>query len=285
MKLQKTMLASATTAALAAAGSAQAVNLGEFWATDQIGGNTHIFDQADLNDPTVDAEATIVDLVANGGDSNRMHIKGFSNHAGIDPASRTIMTNLGGTFDVWNTNAGTGSPTHVATLEASTINAYTEEGLGAPQKGNTVHACGGNPQNDQIQCASIFNADFSLFEADMATNTYNRIGIWKTGNLTVSPKLKGKLAKDVQAAYDELVANDGDGQPNNICSQYSTDGNLLYLAVQNNAIDGGVIVVDVADPTNPTILDAYNDVMAAGCGLVNNPAVSYTHLRAHETRR
>ena len=79
------------------------------------------------------------------------------------------------------------------------------------------------------------------------------------------------MKKTVQAAYDELVANDGDGQPNNICSQYSTDGSMLYLAVQNNTIDGGIIVVDVSDPSNPTILDAYNDVMAAGCGLVNNP--------------
>jgi hypothetical protein len=41
--------------------------------------------------------------------------------------------------------------------------------------------------------------------------------------------------------------------------------------VQNNAIDGGVIVVDVSNPNKPAILDAFNDVMAAGCGLVNNP--------------
>ena len=32
-----------------------------------------------------------------------------------------------------------------------------------------------------------------------------------------------------------------------------------------------MIVVDVSDPSSPAILDAYNDVMAAGCGLVNNP--------------
>ena len=255
-----------------AAGSAQAVNLGEFWATDQIGGVTHIFDQSDLNDPTIDAVATEVDVASPGNhNSVRMHITGFSNHAGLDPASRSIMTYLDGWMSIWNTNGGTHAPTEVAELEASTINAYTEEGLGAPQKGNTVHACGGNPQNNQIQCASIFNADFSLFEADMETNTYTRIGIWKTGNLTLSPRLKGKMKDTVQAAYDELVANDADGQPNNICSQYSTDGTLLYLAVQNNATDGGVIVMDVSDPTNPTILDAYNDVMAAGCGLVNNP--------------
>ena len=107
----------------------------------------------------------------------------------------------------------------------------------------------------------------------MATNTYSRIGIYKTGELTLSPALDSRpaLKGKVQAAYDQLVANDGDGQPNNICSQYSTDGNLLYLAVQNNSIEGGVIIVDVSDASNPTILDAFNDTMAAGCGLVNDP--------------
>jgi hypothetical protein len=271
MKFNKSLVATATTAALGmVAGNAQAFNFGEVWATDQENGRLHIFKQSELNDPTRSANPSIVDLVQAGSPANN-HIIGFSNHAGLDPSSRAILTFLGGTFEVWRTNGGTGAPSKIASLEASTINAYGQEGLGAPQKGNTVHACGGNPQNDQIQCASIFNADFSLFEADMATDTYTRIGIYKTGNLTVSPKLRPRLKRKVQKAYDALVANDGDGQPNNICSQYSADGNLLYLAVQNNAIDGGVIVMDVSDPTNPTILDAFNDVMAAGCGLVNNP--------------
>ena len=158
-----------------------------------------------------------------------------------------------------------------------------------PDKGNTVHACGGNPQNDQIQCASIFNGDFSLFSADMDTDTYNRIGIWRVADLTLSPKLDARpgLKAKVQADFDELVANDSNGNPNNICSQYSTDGNLLYLAVQNNEIDGGVIIVDVSDPTSPAILDAYNDVMAAGCGLVNNPdaEISLDHSRLQQEWR
>jgi len=251
---------------------ANAVNLGEFWATDQIGGVTHIFDQADLNDPTIDAVATEVDIASPGShNSVRMHITGFSNHSGLDPASRSIMTYLDGWMSVWKSNGGTHAPEEIAELEASTINAYAAEGMASPDKGNTVHACGGNPQNTQIQCASIFNGDFSLFEADMTTDTYTRLGIWRVADLTVSSSLEGKLKKTVQAEFDDLVANDANGNPNNICSQYSTDGNLLYLAVQNNAIDGGVIVVDVSDASNPTILDAYNDVMAAGCGLVNNP--------------
>ena len=143
MTFRKSLVASATTAAIGtmAAGSAQAINLGEFWATDQIGGITHIFDQADLNDPTVDAVAVEKDIAAEGShNSVRMHITGFSNHAGLDPASRSIMTYLDGWMSIYKTNAGTGNPTEVAELEASTINAYTEEGLGAPDKGNTVHA-------------------------------------------------------------------------------------------------------------------------------------------------
>ena len=267
MKFQKTILA---TALGVVATSANATNLGEYWAVDQIGGVAHIFNQADLNDPTIDAVESKVDL-ATPGDHNsvRMHILGFSNHAGIDPASRTIMTYLDGWMEIWKSNGGTGKPTEVAELQASTSAIYAEDGMAAPDKGNTSHACGGNPQNDQIQCASIFNGDFTLFEADMATDTYTRIGIYRTGDLQLSKKLNKALKNKVQAAYDAMLAIDSN--PNNICSQYSTDGNLLYIAAQTSANTGGVIVVDVSKPSNPTILDAYNDVMAAGCGLVNHP--------------
>lgn len=273
MKFQKTLLATATGAAIVASGSAQAFSLGEVWANDQNNGRLHIWSQTNLNISWLPSNPSVIDITAQGGahSAGHTHIIGFSNNAGLDPSSRAIMTYLDGWMEIYNSNGGTGSPTKVAELEASTVNAYAEEGKVAAANKGTVHACGGNPQNDQIQCASIFNADFSLFEANMATNTYSRIGIYKTGDLTVSSALEPALAATVQATYDELVANDGDGQPNNICSQYSTDGNLLYLAVQNNSIDGGVIIVDVSDPTNPTILDAFNDTMAAGCGLVNDP--------------
>ncbi len=283
MKLNKTLLASSLAAVST---GANAINLGEFWATDQIGGVTYIYKQSELNDPTIVSNPQLVDLTnladADGvqrHSSVRMHISGFSNHAGIDPRSRAIQTYLDGWMEIWKTNGGAAAPTKIVSLEASTVNAYAGgDGMGGqmsgssgPDKGNTVHACGGNPQNDQIQCASIFNGDFSLFEADMDTDTYTRLGIWRVADLTVDSGLLPGLKAKVQAEFDELVANDSNGNPNNICSQYSTDGNLLYLAVQNNEIDGGVIVVDVSDATNPTILDAYNDVMAAGCGLVNNP--------------
>ncbi|MFV9615528.1 MAG: hypothetical protein ACNYZG_06200, partial [Gammaproteobacteria bacterium] len=255
--------------------SANAINLGEYWAVDQIGGVAHIFNQADLNDPTIDAVESKVDLAAPGAhNSVRMHILGFSNHAGIDPSSRTIMTYLDGWMEIWKSNGGTGAPEEVAELQASTTAAYNgEDGMPGnktgPDKGNTSHACGGNPQNDQIQCASIFNGDFTLFEADMATDTYTRIGIYRTGDLKLSHKLKGKVKKKVKAAYKAMLAIDSN--PNNICSQYDTSGNLLYIAAQTSPNTGGVIVVDVSDASNPTILDAYNDVMAAGCGLVNHP--------------
>ena len=265
---------------LATTGSASATNLGEFWAGDQIGGILHIFNQSDLNDPSVDAAESKVPFTGNVGSSDggthssvRMHILGFSNHAGIDPRSRTIMSYLDGWGEVWATNAGTGAPTKIADLEASTVNAYAEEGLGAPVKGNSMHACGGNPQNTQIQCASIFNGDLALFDADMDTDTYTRIGIFKTGDFQLSPVLDAKpnLKAKVQAAYDDMVATDADGNPNNICSQYSTDGQMIVIAAQTSTNTGGVIILDVSNPTNPTILDAYNDVMAAGCGLVNHP--------------
>ena len=47
MNFQKSILATATCAALGVAGSVQAGNLGEFWAGDQTGGVLHIFNQAD----------------------------------------------------------------------------------------------------------------------------------------------------------------------------------------------------------------------------------------------
>jgi hypothetical protein len=105
----------------------------------------------------------------------------------------------------------------------------------------------------------------------METNTYDRIGIYRTGDLPLSKDLnKNKALKaQVQSAYDSMLALDSN--PNNICSGYSTDGNLLYIAAQTGTTTGGIIVVDVSNPNKPAILDAYNDVMAAGCGLVNNP--------------
>ena len=264
----------------AAAGSAQAnFSLGEYWAVDQINGVAHIFSQADLNDPSItNSDQSRVNIAVQGHKdgvpSTRLHILGFSNHAGIDPASRAVFSYLDGWMEIWASNGGTGAPTPIAAIEVSTVDSYMDE-FGkkgpAPDKGNTIHACSGNPQNDQIQCASIFNGDFVLFDADMSTDTYNRIGIFRTGDLKLSKDLnKNKdLKGKVQAAFDSMLALDSN--PNNICSGYSTDGNLLYLAVQTGTTTGGVIVVDVSKPSSPTILDAYNDVMAAGCGLVNSP--------------
>lgn len=279
MKFNKTILASATCAAMGvAAGNAHALNFGEFWAADQVNGKMHIFDQSDLNDPTVDAIQTVYDYQNQIGSSDggthsspKLHILGFSNHAGLDPRSRTVVAYLDGWGEMWKTNAGTHAPTKVADLEASTINAYAEEGLGAPDKGDTVHACGGNPQNTLISCASIFNGDMSLFSADMGTDTYTRLGIWRLADLPLSPSLSPSLGNTVQAAMDEMIMTDSDNNPNNLCNQFSTDGRLLYVAAQSSSVTGGVIVVDVSDPTNPTILDAFSDMMAPGCGLVNHP--------------
>ena len=125
MKLQKTLLASSL--AVVSTG-ANAINLGEFWATDQIGGVTYIYKQSELNDPTVVANPQLVDLTnlpdADGvqrHSSVRMHISGFSNHAGIDPRSRAIQTYLDGWMEIWKTNGGAAAPTKIASLEASTI--------------------------------------------------------------------------------------------------------------------------------------------------------------------
>ena len=70
------------------AGSASAFNFGEVWVGDQFNGKIYIADQSDLNNPFLTGQAasdkvTAIDLTAQGGHaSTRMHIIGFSNHAG-----------------------------------------------------------------------------------------------------------------------------------------------------------------------------------------------------------
>ena len=49
MNFQKTLLATATGAAIVASGSAQAFSFGEVWANDQQNGRLHIWSQTNLN--------------------------------------------------------------------------------------------------------------------------------------------------------------------------------------------------------------------------------------------
>lgn len=278
MNFNKTTIASATTAALSmmAAGNAQALNFGEFWAADQINGLMHIWQQDALNAPGPAAKEVVHFQnrtgSADGGmhTSARLHILGFSNASGLDPSSRVVATYLDGWAEIWNT------ATHdkIADLEASTNSTYAAAGMAPPDKGNTIHACGHNPTNNLIACASIFNGDVTLFSSDVSTDTYTRIGISRLADIPVSPGLAPLLKAQVQGHLDTMYALDAN--PNNICNQFDTSGTLLYVAAQTGTTTGGVIVLDVSNPANPTILDAYADVMAAGCGLVNHPGG--THL-------
>ena len=267
------------------AGSASAFNLGEVWVGDQENGNVYIADQSALNNPFIDAPVTTVDLNAAAGGkdpetglcqgdslhasarcADRMHIIGFSNHAGLDPASRAIFGYLDGVAEIWASNGGTHVPTKITELQV----------LGGLSGGaNSLHMCGGDPTNTKLACSSIGGRKVITYSADMATDTYTRLGDWSlnTTALDISKRVKGQAKKEVQAQMDAI--NAAHANPQAICNNFDTTGNTLYVTVGTSAISGGVIVLDVTDPANPAIVDAWATPNADGCGLVNSQDGNY----------
>jgi len=272
MKLNTKLSAIAAAVGLATAGSASAFNFGEVWVGDQFNGKIYIADQSDLNNPFLTGQAasdkvTAIDLTAQGGHaSTRMHIIGFSNHAGLDPASRAVFGYLDGYAEIWQTNGGTHAPTKIADLQVMGPDTGTPPSL---------HMCGGDPTNTKMACSSIGGRKVITYSADMTTDTYTRLGDWalNTTELDISKRVKGQAKKEVEnqmAAINAAHAN-----PQAICNNFDTTGNTLYVTVGTSAISGGVIVLDVNDPSNPTIIDAWATPNADGCGLVNSQDGNY----------
>lgn len=289
MKIIRNIVATAIAASLGLAGTtANAINLGEVWTGDQENGFIYIHNQSELNDPSSVASEVRVDLnaaannCANPGDSihgsrcaDRMHIIGFSNHAGLDPDSRAVFGYLDGVAEIWASNGGTRNPTKITELQV----------LGGAVGGAaSLHMCGPSPDNSLIACASLGGRKAIIFSADMANDNYTRLGDWdiNPADMPISPRLKGKAKKTVEdemAAINALSAN-----PNAICNNFSTDSKALYYTVQTSSSSGGVVVLDVNDPANPTILDAWQTPNADGCGLVNSPDGSYMWINhGHNT--
>jgi len=276
MNINRTLAALLATIISFSVTGAYAENLGEVWVGDQFNGLLYIADQDELNNPYIDATVDVIDLTAQGGHaSKRMHIIGFSNHSGLDPDSRAVLSYLDGFAEVWQTNGGTHAPTKIADLQV----------LGGAVGGAaSLHMCGPSPDNSMIACSSIGGRKVIIFSADMDTDTYTRLGDFdlNPSSMPISPRLKGIALYTVQnemAAINALSAN-----PNAICNNFDSSSSTLYYTVQTSSSSGGVVVLDVNDPANPTIVDALSVPFADGCGLVNSPDGSHMWINhGHNT--
>lgn len=296
MLLKQKLLATAAgaTVCLAAANaSAQGLNLGEVWVGDQFNGLVYIADQGDLNNPFLTGQAatdrvTTLDLQnlpdADGvlrHSSTRMHIIGFSNHAGLDDRSRAVFGFLDGWMEIWKTNGGTHAPEKVVSLQV----------LGGDVGGeSSLHMCGPSPDNTKIGCSSIGGRKAIIFDADMDNDVYTRLGDWdlNPADIPFSSRLKGKnrttVMNEMQKINDASLAESGNPNPGAVCNNFSTDSNTLYYTVQASSSSGGVVVLDVTDPSNPTIIDAWQTPFADGCGLVNTADGKYMWMNhGHNT--
>ena len=255
MKNQLTAIA-AGVALAASATVASAFSLGEVWVGDQQDGKIYIFDQAELNDASFDAQEDIVDLTTLGGaNSTRMHLIAFSNHKGLDPNSRGFLAYLIGKMDIVKTNGGTHVPTRVSADGGIDVSNAATGG-----SANSLHMCGGNPANTQMTCSSISNKELIVFSMDIeGGDNYTREGGFPLAGLTINSSVKGKAKKAIINAIDTGILA---GKP--ICNNYSTGGDLLYVTVTAGA-GSGVLVLDTADMS---IRDAFTGT-AVGCGLVN----------------
>ena len=255
MKLTKLTALVAGMGFMVAAGSASATSLGEVWVGDQQDGKVYIFSQADLNDASVDAQEVVVDLTNGGTTTPRMHLIGFSNHNGLDPASRAQLAFLTGVVDIWKTNGGTLAPTFEVRLDVSNT------ATGAAK--SSLHMCGNDPTNALMGCSSIGNKEVVMFTIDNMGN-YTRIGGFPLSGLSIDSSIgNGKAKSAINKAIRKGILG---GAP--ICNNFSTDSQLMYVTTNNGGV-GGVLVLDVSNPANPTIRDAFNGT-GVGCGLVNS---------------
>ena len=245
--------------ALATSGVANAVSFGEVWVGDQQDGKLYIFDQSELNNAGFDAQEDTIQLSTAGGtNSTRMHLIGFTNHTGLDPASHAILSYLQGQAEVWRTNGGTHAPTLEAVLDVSVV------GQGANAK-SSLHECANDASNTRMGCSSIGNKEVVFFDTDFSTGTYTRLGGFPLTGLTIHPNVGGKTLTAINTAIANGVLN---GSP--ICGNYSTNGKLYYVVVSGGSPQGGsVLVLDTKNPSNPTLRDAF-ETTGVGCELLND---------------
>lgn len=234
---------------MAATGSANAKNWGEVWVGDQAEGEILIYKQSKLNRKRANAvPKTIHAHRKNKGTvNNKMHLIGFNNHPGLSPHSRAVVAYLGGDVQIYKTNAGSGKKPKLVFQDF------------APTSAESLHMCGGSPDNTQMACSSIGGKEIITYSTDEYTDTYNRLGGFALASMPISSAAPAGTV----AAYATVSG----GKP--ICNNYDTSSNYLYVTVNT----GGLFILDVSDPASPKVVNAYgpNVISATGCGLVNDP--------------
>lgn len=265
MKLTK-LTALVTAMGLSAiVGTASAENLGEVWMTDQANGTLYVYSQDELDTDPANADPLKIDLAKASNKFTNMnkqasivnaknHLVGFNNFTGLDPLSRAQLAYLGGDMQVWKTHGKKGNPELIFSEHVTT-------------SANSLHMCGGNPQNTKLACSSIGGKEIIIYDADYTTDTYTRQGGYALSSMPISASALPQVA----GTYAAISG----GKP--ICNNYDTSGSFLYVTINT----GGMAILDVTGAA-PEVINAYGpDVISAtGCGLVNSPDGAYMWTNA-----
>ena len=247
---------------IATAGMTHAFSAGEVWMIDQNNADLYIYSQGSLNNPWVDSEPMgITDLISPdvaGGASGKAHLVAFNNKSPFSSRSRAMLAYLTGEMQIFRTNAGTGAPTLVETIDVSNAD------VGATA--NSLHMCGPSPDNTMIGCSSIGNKELIFYRTHYRSDTYTRLGNYPLADLQIHPKLSGDALADTQAAIDAGILA---GKP--ICNNFTTDSRVSFVTVSGGAGSGVLILQTnrVKRGKPPLILGAFAGT-AVGCGLVNS---------------
>ncbi len=264
MRIKSTLTALATGMGLmAAAGAANAFHpAGEVWMVDQQNAELYIYGQGSLDNPFIDSEPmgrmSLISPDVAGGASGKAHLIAFNNVNPFDRDSRAILAYLSGEIQIFKTNAGTGSPTLVETIDVSNAD--------VGKAANSLHMCGPSPDNKLMACSSIGNKELIFYKTNYKADKYTHAGSYPLAGLEVSSKLKGQALTDTNTA---IAAGILAGKP--ICNNFTTDSQVTFVTVTAGA-GSGVLILDtsgIAKSKAPKIIGAFAGT-AVGCGLVNS---------------
>jgi len=262
MKLKKLTALIAGMGLTVASGITSAGSAGEVWMVDQNNADLYIYAQGSLNNPFIDSEPlgtmSLINPDVAGGASGKAHLVAFNNKNPFQRTSRAMLAYLTGEMHIFKTNAGTGAPTLVETIDVSNA----DVGKGA----NSLHMCGPSPDNSMIGCSSIGNKELIFYKTAYRSDTYTHLGSFALADLQVHPRLGGQALADTETA---IAAGILAGKP--ICNNFTTDSKVSFVTVTGGAGSGVLILQTnrVKRGKAPLIIGAFAGT-AVGCGLVNS---------------